>query len=74
MCGGMQVWDVTEGKQLLVLKGHTDALLSATWSPDGRHVLTGGSDGKLILWDAISGENKKVSPPMHGKEKPQFNT
>ncbi len=56
------MWNVTEGKQILLLKDHKEAIYSATWSPDGNHLLTGGSDGKIILWDANSGRNEKVKP------------
>mmetsp|Transcript_23362 Transcript_23362/g.55696 ORF Transcript_23362/g.55696 Transcript_23362/m.55696 type:complete len:509 (-) Transcript_23362:165-1691(-) len=58
-----RVWDVTEGKQILALRDHTEAIYSATWSPDGNHLLTGGSDGKIILWDAHTGRNKAVFEP-----------
>src|SRR4029077_13209311 len=34
----------------------------ATFSPDGRRVLTVGSDGQIKLWDANSGQQVIASP------------
>ena len=30
-----------------------------TWSSDGKRILTGGNDGRLIVWDAQSGKRLK---------------
>ena len=38
-------------KQLFCLKGHDEAIYSVKFSPDGTHMLTAGSDGKIIIWD-----------------------
>ena len=36
------------------LEGHYGTVFSAVFSPDGRHVLSGGADGEIILWDIAS--------------------
>lgn len=36
------------------LAGHTKSVFDADWSPDGRFIATGGSDGQIKLWDAQS--------------------
>ena len=46
-----RLWDVSERKQLFCLNGHTEAIYSLKFSPDGSHLLTSGSDGKIIVWD-----------------------
>jgi WD40 repeat protein len=50
-----RVWDVSTGKVLLELKGHTK-VAGVAWSKDGKHILTAGFDRKLILWDARTGK------------------
>lgn len=39
------------GQPLAVLKGHTDSVRSATFSPDGTHVITASDDGTTRLWN-----------------------
>src|SRR5579871_2725507 len=45
-------------RELCVLHGHP--VESATFSPDGRRVLTGSRDGTARLWDASSGDEIAV--------------
>ncbi|MBI3258067.1 MAG: choice-of-anchor D domain-containing protein, partial [Ignavibacteriae bacterium] len=37
------------------LFGHTDALVSVRWSPDGKYVATASEDSTAIVWDATTG-------------------
>ena len=37
---------------LLTLKGHTDAVTSASFSPDGSRIVTASEDGTAKVWDA----------------------
>lgn len=48
------LWDADSGKELVVLEGHTRAVCSATFSPDGRWVLTASDDKLAIVWDATT--------------------
>ena len=38
------------------LHGHTKAVRTLAWSPDGRFLATGGDDGMLIIWYPIRGQ------------------
>lgn len=50
------VWDVTSGKAVLKLKGHTNRVNAVCFSLDGCIVATGSEDGTARLWDTSSGE------------------
>ena len=42
--------------ELVLQIGHSDAVLSVAFSPDGTRVLSGELDGTLKLWDAATGQ------------------
>lgn len=35
-------------------KNHTDVITTIGWSPDGEYLVSGGLDGKIIIWDITS--------------------
>ncbi|GAX81553.1 hypothetical protein CEUSTIGMA_g8981.t1 [Chlamydomonas eustigma] len=49
--GSMGEWS----PQLLVLKGHNDAIWDAVYSSDGRLIATGSADCTVRVWEAVSG-------------------
>jgi len=62
--GTAKVWDVTTGKLVYDLKGHTECVWGVSFSPDGRRLVTcSGSrtgrppetNGELKLWDMDTG-------------------
>ncbi len=44
------------GYATTTLRGHEHQVLHAEWSPDGTRIATTGDDGKVLLWDARTGE------------------
>jgi hypothetical protein len=50
-----KVWDARSGTPLLELKGHTDGVVSAGFSPDGARIVTGSFDRTVKVWDARTG-------------------
>jgi WD40 repeat protein len=42
--------------EMTLQRGHTDVMLAAAFSPDGKQILTGAADRTAILWDAATGQ------------------
>jgi WD40 repeat protein/class 3 adenylate cyclase len=54
--GSARLWDPLKGRSLAVLKGHAGAVVSASFSADGRTVVTASRDGTVRLWNSDTGE------------------
>jgi WD40 repeat protein/serine/threonine protein kinase len=59
-----RVWEVPSarpegvgqtGKEVLTLKGHTEWIMSAAYSPDGTRIVTASEDRTARVWDAQTG-------------------
>ncbi len=58
------IWDVSTGKELLLLDDHTDGIGQVVFSPDGTRVVTASGDGTAKIWDAKTG-NELFSLSSH---------
>ena len=49
------IWDLSRGaRKVATLEGHTKAVSPCVWSPDGKTIATGSSDGTARLWYALA--------------------
>ena len=48
-------WDATTGACLSVLRGHSDWVLSASYSADGTRIVSASLDRTVRVWDATTG-------------------
>ncbi|EPH46430.1 AAA family ATPase [Streptomyces aurantiacus] len=59
----LALWDLhAPGGQLQTLRGHEGSVVSVDWSPSGTHLVTGGVDGTVNVWDVAEG---RVSATTH---------
>src|SRR5947209_16532375 len=60
MPGELRIWDATTGKMVREFGRRSDPYMSLTISPDGRQLVTGGSDHAIRIWDSQTGEEIRV--------------
>src|ERR1700732_2360470 len=66
---GVPSWELSPGRQLRLLTGHTGGIGVSTsgvtaleFSPDSRLLAAGYSDSSMGLWDAVTGEEVLATP------------
>jgi WD40 repeat protein len=54
--GHIFVLNISTGKVVRVLEGHTQYVTSVAFSPDGRQIVSGSDDDSIKLWEADTGK------------------
>ena len=57
---GVWVYNALTGAEIDLLTGHTSAVRSVAYNPDGSTLAGGGWDGKLHLWDATTRQHRNM--------------
>jgi len=55
-----RVWDSATGREVAVLRGHTDRIVTAHFSSDGKQIVTASWDKTARVWDAETGQTRAV--------------
>jgi WD40 repeat protein len=56
-CGMIRILNFETGEVLNLLKGHTNVILSLSFSSDNRYLISGSFDGTARIWDVHTGES-----------------
>jgi WD40 repeat protein/serine/threonine protein kinase len=62
----VRLWDMQTGKELCVLKGHTDRIVSLSFDAKGERLLTASWDKTARIWDVKSGKTLHVLADSDG--------
>ncbi len=62
----VSLWDPENGRELVRCVGHHDDVRAVAFAPDGKTLLSGGTDGNIHLWEVP--QPLPQSGPVAGKE------
>jgi WD40 repeat protein len=54
---GELLWESPSNKPVRVLRGHTDAVTDAAFTPDEKYLVSSSRDGTLKVWNVATGDN-----------------
>jgi WD40 repeat protein len=58
--GSALLWNAASGELIRRFEGHLGQLYDATFSPDGKRIVTAGTDNTARIWDAATGTTISV--------------
>lgn len=62
--GTVRTWTVYTKKEILILKGHTDAVRTISISPDGNYIVTTSDDLTVRVWSTKTGKEVYKFDPL----------
>ena len=63
--GEIKLWDVSNGKEIFTLVGHSRSVNSLAFSPDGLTAASASTDGTVRLWDVLTGKEIRLLKKVH---------
>jgi WD40 repeat protein len=51
----LKIWEIETGRELHTLAGHRGSVLEVVITPDGKRIVSAGSDRTVRIWDTASG-------------------
>ena len=65
----LKLWDVATGGEVCTFRGHTDAIASVAFSPDGKRLATASVDKTVRVWEVATGNEvlslKRYTDTVH---------
>ena len=61
---GIRLWDGVTGRERQSLNGHSGVVWFAAFSPNGKLLASGSTDGTIRLWDLARGKETRI-PECH---------
>ena len=52
----VQIWDASNGQNILTYKGHRQHVNALAWSPDSKYLASASDDGTVQTWEAGTGK------------------
>eukprot|EP00924_Labyrinthula_sp_SR-Ha-C_P002221 maker-scaffold_19-snap-gene-4.44-mRNA-1 protein AED:0.04 eAED:0.04 QI:85/1/1/1/0.75/0.6/5/20/420 len=62
------LWEIPSGNCLAVLVGHEKGIISGSFTPNGKKILTGGKDGQIKLFSPGLNAENLLSHTFHGHQ------
>ncbi|MBA2677985.1 MAG: WD40 repeat domain-containing protein, partial [Ktedonobacteraceae bacterium] len=56
--GDVKVYEVASQRLITTFEKHTDTVVTAAWSSDGKWLASGSTDGKVKVWKPFTGEEQ----------------
>ncbi|KAL6236581.1 hypothetical protein BDW75DRAFT_239094 [Aspergillus navahoensis] len=61
--GAIQLWDIRKSNSpLMRITAHDRPCYSVDWHPDGKHIVSGGTDRQVKVWDFSSNAERRQKP------------
>jgi WD40 repeat protein len=62
--GSVRIWNAITGDVMKTLEGHSNWISCVAWSPDDRTIASCSYEEKIIIWDALTGQEMNTIQPV----------